>query len=77
MITITCDICGKPATIGLEPSVCGMYAYRKNLHMYLHHLCEDCATKIGIVEQLEELEKESKRALAQFEKEDNKEEQAK
>lgn len=67
MITITCDICGKTADIALEPSTYGMYAYRQNLRMYTHHLCEDCAKKIGIVKQLEELEEESKRALAQFE----------
>lgn len=83
MITITCDICGKPATIGLDCTCYGMHVTKDSLHMYPHHICHDCAAKIGVIEHLEAMEAETKRALAQNGiipceiVEDNKEEQAK
>lgn len=83
MITITCDICGNPATIGLESSRYSVFVTTESLHMYKHHLCPCCAEKIGIMDHIKARQAESERALKQDGVipceivEDNKEEQAK
>lgn len=83
MITITCDICGNPATIGLESSRYSVFVTTESLHMYKHHICPVCAEKIGIMDHIKARQAESERALKQDGVipceivEDNKEEQAK
>lgn len=52
MITITCDICGKPAMYVLDCS-CGVFISENNLHMYNHHICRACASKIGIADYMD------------------------
>ena len=63
MITITCDICGNPATIGLDASRYSVYVTTESLHMYNHHLCRCCAEKIGLVDYIEARQAESERLM--------------
>ena len=53
MVTITCDICGKPAMYALDCS-CGVFISENNLHMYNHHICRACASKIRIADYMDE-----------------------
>lgn len=48
MVKVFCDICGKPAIIGLDAS---SYS-TESLHMYKHHICRGCAEKIGLVDPI-------------------------
>lgn len=82
MITITCDICGKPATIGMDASRYSVYVTTESLHMYEHHLCHGCADKIGLVDYIKARQAESERCLKQneiisCEIQENKEDEAK
>ena len=52
MVTITCDICGKPAMYALDCSY-GVFISENNLHMYNHHICRACASKIGIADYMD------------------------
>ena len=52
MVTITCDICGKPAMYALDCSY-GVFISENNLHMYNHHICRSCASKIGIADYMD------------------------
>lgn len=63
MVTITCDICGKPATIGLDASRYSVYVTTESLHMYDHHLCHCCAEKIGLVDYIKARQAESERLM--------------
>ena len=59
MITITCDICGNPATIGLDASRYSVFVTTESLHMYNHHLCHCCAEKIGLIDHIKARQAES------------------
>lgn len=76
MITITCDICGKPAMYALD-CCCGLLVFEKRLPMYDHHICRDCASKIGIADYMDAKKAKEKAEAEKASKEDNKEEQAK
>lgn len=52
MVKVFCDICGNPATIGLDSSRYSVFVTTESLHMYDHHLCYCCAEKIGIVDYI-------------------------
>lgn len=74
MVKVFCDICGNPATIGLDASRYSVYVTTESLHMYNHHLCRCCAEKIGLVDHIKARQAESE-ALMQDEienKEDKK-----
>lgn len=76
MITITCDICGKPAMYALD-CCCGLLVFEKRLPMYDHHICRACASKIGIADYMDARKAKEKAEAEKASKEDNKEEQAK
>lgn len=76
MVTITCDICGKPAMYALD-CCCGLLVFEKRLPMYDHHICQACASKIGIADYMEARKAKEKAEAEKASKEDNKEEQAK
>lgn len=61
MVKFVCDICGKPATIGLDASPYSVYVTTESLHMYEHHLCHCCAEKIGLVDHIKARQAESER----------------
>ena len=65
MVKVVCDICGNPATIGLDASRYGVYVTTESLHMYDHHLCRCCAEKIGLIDHIKARQSESERALKQ------------
>lgn len=75
MITITCDICGKSAMYALD-CCCGMLVYENHLTWYDHHICRDCASKIGIADYMDAKKAKEKAEAEKDSKEDNKEEQA-
>ena len=52
MVTITCDICGKPAMYALDCSY-GVFISENNLHMSNHHICRACASSIGIADYMD------------------------
>lgn len=76
MVTITCDICGKPAMYALD-CCCGLLVFEKRLPMYDHHICRACASKIGIADYMDAMKAEEKAEAEKASKEDNKEKQAK
>lgn len=82
MVKVFCDICGNPATIGLDASRYSVYVTTESLHMYKHHICPCCAEKIGLIDHIKARQAESE-ALNRDGfypceiVEDNKEEQAK
>lgn len=82
MVKVFCDICGNPATIGLDSSRYSVFVTTESLHMYKHHICPCCAEKIGIMDHIKAGQAESE-ALKRdgFNPceivEDNKDEQAK
>ena len=76
MITITCDICGKTAKYALD-CCCGLLVYENRLTWYDHHICRDCASKIGIADYMDAQKAKEKAETEKASKEDNKEEQAK
>lgn len=76
MITITCDICGKPAMYALD-CCCRLFVFENNLPMYKHHICRACASKIGIADYMDAKKAKEKAEAEKASKEDNKEEQAK
>ena len=76
MITITCDICGKPAMHALDCCCC-LLVFEKRLPMYEHHICRACASKIGIADYMDAQKAKEKAEAEKASKEDNKEEQAK
>lgn len=76
MITITCDICGKPAMYALD-CCCGLLVFEKRLPMYDHHICRACASKIGIADYMDARKAKEKAEAEKASKGDNKEEQAK
>lgn len=51
MIKCFCDICGNPATIGLD-GLYSVYVTTESLHMCEHHLCCRCADRIGLVDHI-------------------------
>lgn len=61
MVKVFCDICGNPATIGLDASPYSVYVTTESLHMYEHHLCLCCAEKIGIVDHIKARQAECER----------------
>lgn len=63
MVKVFCDICGNPATIGLNASRYSVYVTTESLHMYDHHLCHCCAEKIGLVDYIKARQAESKRLM--------------
>lgn len=63
MVKVVCDICGNPATIGLDASRYSVYVTTESLHMYDHHLCRCCAEKIGLVDYIEARQAESERLM--------------
>ncbi len=63
MVKAVCDICGNPATIGLDASRYSVYVTTESLHMYDHHLCRCCAEKIGLVDYIEARQAESERLM--------------
>lgn len=67
MVKVVCDICGNPATIGLDASRYSVYVTTENIHMYEHHLCCRCADRIGLVDHIKARQAESERALKQDE----------
>ena len=66
MVKVFCDICGKPAIIGLD-GLYSLYVTTENLHMCEHHLCHYCAEKIGLADYIKARQAESERALEQNE----------
>lgn len=54
MITITCDICGKPAAFGIDSKFSIYLSEKKEL--YSHHICRECAGKLGITPEEEKSE---------------------
>ena len=72
MVTITCDICVKPAMYALDCS-CGVFISENNLHMYNHHICRACASKIGIADYMDARKAKEKAEAEKVSKEDNKE----
>ena len=73
MITITCDICGKPAMYALD-CCCALLVSEKHLTMYDHHICRACASKIGIADYMDARKAKEKAEAEKASKEDNKEE---
>lgn len=63
MVKVVCDICGNPATIGLDASRYSVYVTTESLHMYNHHLCHCCAEKIGLVDYIKARQAESERLM--------------
>ena len=63
MVKVFCDICGNPATIGLDASRYSVYVTTESLHMYNHHLCRCCAEKIGLVDHIKARQAESERLM--------------
>lgn len=63
MVKFVCDICGNPATIGLDASRYSVYVTTESLHMYNHHLCRCCAEKIGLVDHIKARQAESERLM--------------
>lgn len=76
MVKVFCDICGKPAIYALD-CCCGVFVSENNLPMYKHHICRDCASKIGIADYMDARKAKEKAEAEKASKEDNKEEQAK
>ena len=76
MVKVVCDICRKPAMYALDCS-CGVFISENNLHMYDHHICRGCASKIGIADYMDARKAKEKAEAEKASKEDNKEEQAK
>ena len=72
MVTITCDICGKPAIYALD-CCCGVFVSENNLPMYKHHICRNCASKIGIADYMDARKSKEKAEAEKASKEDNKE----
>lgn len=63
MVKFVCDICGNPATIGLDASRYSVYVTTESLHMYNHHLCRCCAEKIGLVDHIKARQAEYERLM--------------
>lgn len=63
MVKVVCDICGNPATVGLDTSRYSVYVTTESLHMYEHQLCHCCAEKIGLVDYIKARQAESERLM--------------